>query len=80
MIHECGTGQVGLILYCAEAEGWMQENIKLYIQGVLWVWSSPGWAYPLLCGGRRLNGVLGSHCAQDGEAKFVLICAQHFLL
>ena len=44
------------------------------------VWNCLGWAYPLLCGGRRLNGVLGSHCAQESEAKFVLICAQHFLL
>ena len=36
-----GVGSSGwaLILYCAEAEGWMQENIKLYIQGVLWVWT-----------------------------------------
>ena len=37
-----GVGFSGwaLILYCAEAEGWMQENIKLFIQGVLWLWSS----------------------------------------
>ena len=45
---------------------------KKYEKKLVWIFTvwgvgSAGWAYPLLCRGRRINGVRDSHCAQDGE-------------